>query len=88
MRIAPRHAAPSIGLSRRHETCAWRHSQRREGMRMHAQSCTIGIDLGTTSVKAVAFDRDGHEIASASQPIALINKHEGEAEQDAFAVAT
>ncbi|MGZ3582237.1 MAG: gluconokinase [Ktedonobacterales bacterium] len=55
---------------------------------MHAQSCTIGVDLGTTSAKAVAFDRDSHEIVSASQPIALINRHEGEAEQDAFAVAT
>lgn len=54
---------------------------------MNAESCTIGVDLGTTSVKAVAFDRDGHEIASASQPVALINRQEGEAEQDPFAVS-
>lgn len=55
---------------------------------MSAQLCTIGIDLGTTSVKAAAFDPDGHEIASASEPVALINPHEGETEQDPFAVAS
>jgi gluconokinase len=54
---------------------------------MKAQRCTIGLDLGTTSAKAVAFDRDGREIASASHPIALINQHEGETEQDPFAVS-
>ena len=55
-------------------------------MLMSTQHCTIGLDLGTTSAKAVAFDRDGREIASASQPIVLLNRHEGEAEQDPFAV--
>jgi gluconokinase len=53
---------------------------------MAAQGCSIGVDLGTTSAKAVAFDSAGREIVSASQPIELINRHEGEAEQDPFAV--
>lgn len=53
---------------------------------MALQHCTIGVDLGTTSAKAVAFDSEGREIVSASQPIPLINSHEGETEQDPFAV--
>ncbi|MGE5334050.1 MAG: FGGY family carbohydrate kinase, partial [Nitrososphaerota archaeon] len=54
---------------------------------MSIQHCTIGLDLGTTSAKAVAFDHDGREITSANRPIVLLNRHEAEAEQDPFAVA-
>jgi gluconokinase len=44
--------------------------------------CTIGIDLGTTSVKAAAFDTTGREIAHASVGLALWHDDEGAAEQD------
>jgi ribulose kinase len=37
--------------------------------RVGHQSCAIGIDLGTISVKAIAFDVSMHEISSAAQPI-------------------
>jgi xylulokinase len=42
----------------------------------------LGLDVGTTAVKAVLFDLDGRPAASASQPISLITPHEGWVEQD------
>lgn len=42
----------------------------------------IGVDLGTTSTKAVAFDTGGAEVASASNGYPLDEPHPGWAEQD------
>jgi gluconokinase len=49
---------------------------------MAHQSCTIGIDLGTSSVKAIAFDANMHEISSAAQSIESRHDDAGAAEQD------
>ncbi len=48
--------------------------------------CTIGIDLGTSSVKAIAFDATMHEISSAAQNVESRHDDEGAAEQDPPAV--
>ncbi|HEV7655867.1 MAG TPA: gluconokinase [Mycobacteriales bacterium] len=42
----------------------------------------IGVDLGTTSTKAVAYDTGGTEVASASAGYPLDEPHPGWAEQD------
>jgi gluconokinase len=42
----------------------------------------IGVDLGTTSTKAVAYGTDGRELASASAGYPLEEPHPGWAEQD------
>ena len=42
----------------------------------------IGLDVGTTGVKAVAIDHDGHLLASASEEYPLSTPHPGWAEQD------
>ncbi len=49
---------------------------------MQQRGCVIGADLGTTSIKAVAFDADGHEIARATETTSLVHAEEGAAEQD------
>ncbi|MGX9889033.1 FGGY family carbohydrate kinase [Streptomyces sp. NPDC002276] len=41
----------------------------------------IGIDVGTSTVKAAAFDTTGHQLAVASRPVAL-SMHGGYVEQD------
>jgi xylulokinase len=43
----------------------------------------LGIDIGTASTKAMAFDSDGAEIASASRPYPLLTPQPGWVEQDA-----
>ncbi len=58
---------------------------------MNRGSCTIGADLGTTNVKAIAFDLHGREIARAEQNVELIYNSGGAAEQDpqvVYAAAT
>jgi gluconokinase len=45
-------------------------------------SVIVGVDLGTTSTKAVAFDSGGRELASASAGYPLNEPHPGWAEQD------
>jgi gluconokinase len=42
----------------------------------------VGVDLGTTSTKAVAYDTDGRELAGASAGYPLEEPHPGWAEQD------
>ena len=42
----------------------------------------IGIDVGSQSVKAVLFDRDGVAVAEASAPCEMSHPHSGWAEQD------
>ncbi len=53
---------------------------------MKQPGCVIGADMGTTTIKAVAFDATGHEIARAEQTLALTHDEEGAAEQDPIAV--
>lgn len=48
--------------------------------------CTLGVDIGTTSAKVVAFVLDGHTIAQAAQTIALVSSTADAAEQDPVAV--
>ncbi|HEX5439520.1 MAG TPA: FGGY family carbohydrate kinase, partial [Ktedonobacterales bacterium] len=55
---------------------------------MEDRRCTVGMDLGTTSLKAVAFDLDGKEIARASREVERASSEEGAAEEDPRAVAT
>ncbi len=43
----------------------------------------LGIDIGTASTKAIAFDASGAEIASASRPYPLLTPQPGWVEQDA-----
>jgi len=64
-----------------------RRARAAEGaQRMKQPGCVIGADMGTTTVKAVAFDATGHEIARAEQTLALTHSEEGAAEQDPVAV--
>lgn len=42
----------------------------------------LGIDIGTSVVKAAAFDRAGHEIASATRPTTISTPHPDWAEAD------
>ncbi|MBO6047171.1 MAG: xylulokinase [Erysipelotrichaceae bacterium] len=44
----------------------------------------IGIDLGTTASKVVVFDKEGHEIASASEGYLVYYPDQGYAEQDPY----
>lgn len=53
---------------------------------MHQPGCVIGLDMGTTSVKAVAFDDDGRELAQAAAGLTLFHDEDGAAEQDPAAV--
>jgi len=49
-------------------------------------SCTIGVDIGTTSVKAIAFDAHLQEITSAAEKVESRHDDAGAAEQDPLAV--
>ncbi|HZC04510.1 MAG TPA: gluconokinase [Ktedonobacterales bacterium] len=49
---------------------------------MKQPGCAIGADIGTTTVKAVAFDTSGHEIARAEETLKLTHADDGAAEQD------
>jgi gluconokinase len=50
-------------------------------------ACTIALDLGTTTLKAIALaDADGQELAQAQAPVALRTDATGAAEQDPAAV--
>ena len=44
--------------------------------------CTIGIDIGTSSVKAIVFDAHMREIAHAAEEVKSHHDDEGAAEQD------
>ncbi len=49
---------------------------------MTSDEVVIGVDLGTTSTKAVAFDTGGRQLATASAGYPLDEPHPGWAEQD------
>lgn len=53
---------------------------------MDQPGCTIGIDMGTTNVKAIAFDALGHEVGRADQTLSLHHDGDGAAEQDPIQV--
>jgi gluconokinase len=55
-------------------------------MNMTKQFCTVGIDIGTTSVKTLAIDDCGQEIGRGSYNLEMIHDEEGAAEQDPDAV--
>jgi gluconokinase len=55
---------------------------------MEIRRCTVGMDLGTTSLKAVAFDLDGQEIVRAGREVERTSSEEGAAEEDPRAVAS
>ncbi len=55
-------------------------------MPVESRACTIGVDLGTTNAKVIAFDLDGHEIARADAPVELFRDDSGAAEQDPTAI--
>lgn len=42
----------------------------------------LGVDIGTTATKVVAFTTEGDQVASASRPYPLLTPHPGYAEQD------
>jgi gluconokinase len=44
--------------------------------------CTVGLDLGTSSVKAAAFADDGRQLARAAEPLKQRHDEPGAAEQD------
>lgn len=48
--------------------------------------CTIGLDIGTTSVKAVALDSAGHEAGRATRRLAMLTSSPGMAQQDPYEV--
>lgn len=54
---------------------------------MDGRRCTIGMDLGTTSLKAVAFADDDHDIARANRDVERRLDEDGAAEEDPEAVA-
>jgi xylulokinase len=47
---------------------------------------TIGVDLGTSGVRAVAYDDQGHQIAAATEKTSLNRPQEGWVVIDAEAV--
>lgn len=53
---------------------------------MVQQFCTVGIDIGTTSIKTLAINDDGQEIGRRSFHLEMIHHEEGAAEQDPVAV--
>jgi gluconokinase len=53
---------------------------------MDEQVCSIGVDLGTTSAKAVAFDANGRTVASAAVEVTTLHEQRESAEQDPQAV--
>ncbi|GMA51093.1 gluconate kinase [Alicyclobacillus contaminans] len=50
------------------------------------RTCTLGVDIGTTSVKVVAFAPSGEELARASARLTMVQSQPGWAEQDPDAV--
>jgi xylulokinase len=47
-----------------------------------ATECLIGIDVGTTGIKAVLIDRKGRRLADYARPVAMSRPRPGFAEQD------
>jgi gluconokinase len=54
---------------------------------MEQPGCTIGVDLGTTTAKVIAFDHAEHEVAHAEETLPLWHDASGAAEQDPAVVA-
>ncbi len=46
------------------------------------QKLWLGIDVGTTAVKAAAYSADGNCIAYSDAPSQVVTTHEGHSEQD------
>ena len=65
-------------LRQRARRCPAARPDLNEGVAMHA----LCIDVGTSMIKTVAFDRQGHEVAVARQPTRVLRAAPGHAEQD------
>lgn len=50
---------------------------------MASQSCVVGLDMGTTSLKALAFDASGREVGRGGAALQTWHDDTGAAEQDA-----
>jgi gluconokinase len=55
---------------------------------MKQLTCSVGLDIGTTSVKAIALNERGVQIARESERVHTLSSEEGVAEQDAHEVYT
>ena len=53
---------------------------------MKEKTCILGLDIGTTSAKVVAFDRKRRVIARAQAELQLLSENQWQAEQDPDAV--
>src|SRR5579875_3377825 len=63
------------------------YHKRREGLGyMEQGTCSIGVDMGTTDVKAIAFADDGRIVAREDARLTMISETPGAAEQDPRAV--
>src|SRR6185437_5549937 len=49
---------------------------------MDAPTCRLGIDIGTTAVKAILIDAAGAQLAAFRQPVPMSRPGPGRAEQD------
>jgi erythritol kinase (D-erythritol 1-phosphate-forming) len=49
---------------------------------MREERCIVGVDAGTSVVKAAAFDYAGHEVCSHEIPVELLRLHRDWVEQD------
>lgn len=47
-----------------------------------AHSCLVGLDVGTSAVKAILIDTDGNRLADYTRPLALSRPSAGHVEQD------
>jgi gluconokinase len=59
-----------------------------DGERGGREPVVIGLDLGTTSAKAMAFARDGRQLTEAETAYPLLEPERGHAEQDPEAVVS
>ena len=74
-----RGAAPTTGLSTTGRRLIGR---RREGRLALKPKAVVGLDVGTSSARALAFDAGGRVLASATRPYDLLHPGPGRAELD------
>ncbi len=71
------------GLATAPETAVWRTGVQSSAMSKAASEITVGIDIGTTSVKAVAADADGNVVARSRVPHRILVTAPDRLEHDA-----
>ena len=68
----------------------WQAESEEEAL-MESRVCTVGVDMGTTHVKTVAFSADDHELARAEETLSVDHDESGTALQSpdrVYAAAT